>query len=62
MGRDQKRSWEQDKEIETRIWVKVQFYGTNEDSKLRNKINTLMILIISFEELPSPKKKQRKVK
>lgn len=27
MWRDQKRSWEQDEEIETRIWVKVQFYG-----------------------------------
>lgn len=25
MWRDQKRSWEQDEEIETRIWVKVQF-------------------------------------
>lgn len=27
MGRDQKRSWEQDEEIETRTWIKIQFYG-----------------------------------
>lgn len=26
MGRDQKRSWEQDEEIETRTWIKIQFY------------------------------------